>query len=397
MMQYEAFSPSANLEKKNQYAAKVLLLCTSNDIGGTERVVQSLARGLSACGIAVETIIPAETGKEKQITGTIEWHRQEDVEVVAAPEFSRKNKGWHNICTLTKFLRARKDVQIVNIHYTQNISVSLTDIIAIRLAGKKAVVMVHHPIVWNKMAPRQYRIVKAALSLSAAVVGTTGCMAALLNEAGVAPERIVTIPLGVAPPKVTPSKVEARKQIDIPIEAFVVCSLSRLVEEKGIFELMEAFSRLPPSAIPSYLIIAGEGPDRKAMEQRAAKMPNTTIRFLGRVENVSEVYAAADVFALPSYWEGFGLVYIEAAFHGLPSIGTNVGGIPYVISDEKTGLLVSPQDIEQLRVALQRLREQEGLRLSLGQAAQKRANTEFTEEEMTQRFHTLFQSISNKR
>ena len=358
--------------------------------------MQSLAHGLAAQGMDVTTIIPWEEDKKEVIAETLEWHRQAEVAVTAAPEFSRHHQGWHNVKTLAKFVKTFRDVKIVNIHYTQNTSVSLTDILAIRLAGKKVVIMVHHPTEWSEIGPKQFQIIKAALRLSKAVVGTTGCMAALLRQAGVPEQKIVTIPLGVIPPKTVCSKTEARRKLNIPVEAFVVCCLSRLMAEKGIYELLEAFIQLPCTETPVYLVIAGDGPDRKDMEEKAGALLGNRIRFLGKVEDISDVYASGDIFALPSYWEGFGLVYVEAAFHGLPCIGTNVGGTPFVIEDGVTGLLVPPRDAAALTAALKCLRNQSAVRHRMGNAAQVRAQAEFTEEKMARRFQALFQSLGVK-
>ena len=382
--------------KNEECTLSILILCTTNYISGTDRVVQNLAHGLAARGVGVKTVIPWESDMKAMIEQTLEWHRQADVVVTAAPEFSRRNQGWRNVKVLSKFIRGNHTGDIVNIHYAQNTSVSLTDILAIRLAGKKPVVMVHHPTAWEEMAPRKYHTVKAALRLSEAVIGTTGCMGALLKQAGVPERKIATIPLGVTPPKTPISQAEARKRLGLPRDAFVICSLSRLMAEKGIYELLEAFSHLPESSIPTYLVIGGEGPERAAMEKKAGNHLGDRIRFLGRVENISEVYACGDVFALPSHWEGFGLVYVEAAFHGLPSIGTNAGGTPYVIENEETGILVPPHDINLLTLALARLRDQKSFRVRLGSAALARACTDFTEEKMVQRFHELFQQVSRK-
>ncbi|MCL6498623.1 MAG: glycosyltransferase, partial [Firmicutes bacterium] len=78
---------------------------------------------------------------------------------------------------------------------------------------------------------------------------------------------------------------------------------------------------------------------------------------VGRVADTADVYAAADVFALSSYLEGFGLVYIEAALHGVPSIGAAVGAVPETIRDGETGLLVPPGDRAALAGAIGRLRD----------------------------------------
>jgi glycosyltransferase involved in cell wall biosynthesis len=99
--------------------------------------------------------------------------------------------------------------------------------------------------------------------------------------------------------------------------------------------------------------------------------------------------AAADVFVLPSRIEGFGLVYIEAAMHGVPSVGCAVGGVPEAIADGVTGLLVPPGDVDALRDAIVNLRTHPEWRARLGATARTRALTEFTDHRMYQCYRAL--------
>jgi glycosyltransferase involved in cell wall biosynthesis len=94
---------------------------------------------------------------------------------------------------------------------------------------------------------------------------------------------------------------------------------------------------------------------------------------------VAPVYASSDIFVLPSEDEGFGLVFLEAAAYGLPSIGTHVGGIPEAVLDNVTGLLVPPGDSVALTAAITRLVRDADLRSRLGRAGMARAAEEFGE------------------
>jgi glycosyltransferase involved in cell wall biosynthesis len=117
-------------------------------------------------------------------------------------------------------------------------------------------------------------------------------------------------------------------------------------------------------------------------------MPGRAI-FLGRVPDTTDVYAASDLFVLPSHLEGFGLVFIEAAFHGVPSIGTNVGGVPYAIEDGKTGMLVPVKDDAAFAASIKKLWDHAALRQQMGEAARARACSEFTEARMAERYAAI--------
>jgi glycosyltransferase involved in cell wall biosynthesis len=92
---------------------------------------------------------------------------------------------------------------------------------------------------------------------------------------------------------------------------------------------------------------------------------------------------------LPSELEGFGLVYVEAAMYGVPSVGFRVGGVPDAIIDNETGILVEPGDEVGLSRAIQLLKADDELRTRLGRAAQDRAMSDLSESMMVQRYLAL--------
>ena len=145
-------------------------------------------------------------------------------------------------------------------------------------------------------------------------------------------------------------------------------------------------------------LIAGAGPDRVEFEAMANQLPDGHTRFLGRVsdDDVQVLLSASDVFAMPSHMEGFGVVYVEAAFYGVPSIGCDVGGVPYAISAGVTGLLIPVGDVQALAGAIQALSSDPALRLKLGEAASARALAEFTDDVMAQQYGAVLFDSSSK-
>src|SRR5690606_35735639 len=96
-----------------------------------------------------------------------------------------------------------------------------------------------------------------------------------------------------------------------------------------------------------------------------------------------------DVFALPSDLEGFGLVYLEAALQGVPSVGSASGGAADAIEDGRTGLLVPPGDIPALTIALRRLLADDDLRWDMGMRARDRVRDRFTASAMVEAYESL--------
>jgi glycosyltransferase involved in cell wall biosynthesis len=148
----------------------------------------------------------------------------------------------------------------------------------------------------------------------------------------------------------------------------------RVGERKGTFDLIKAFANLPPALKNSTeIIIAGDGDLDKARILVSHLGLTNHINFLGWIDSQKrdELLASVDIFALPSYNEGFPMALLEAMGWALPAIVTPIGGIPELITQKKNGLLVNPGDIQELSDAIQCLIEDEDLRISLGNAARQ--------------------------
>ena len=132
--------------------------------------------------------------------------------------------------------------------------------------------------------------------------------------------------------------------------------------------LLRALTRVPEVA----LVVAGDGPERAALEQTALELElDGRVSFVGAVprERVLRLFRAADASVLPSAWENFPHTVVEALAVGCPLIATAVGGVPEVVRDGENGLLVAPRDPEALAAAIERFFVDAELRARLGAAA----------------------------
>jgi rhamnosyl/mannosyltransferase len=189
------------------------------------------------------------------------------------------------------------------------------------------------------------------------------------------------------------TKVDARgKATAKPTILFV----GRLVGYKGVDVLLRALPGLDADTV-----IVGDGPLRASLESMARELGVAgRVRFLGEVDNGELLarYRACDIFVLPSVTrqETFGMVQLEAMLFGRPVVSTDLGtGVPWVNQHERTGLVVKPGDVSELRQALTRLIGDVDLRQRLGAAAQARVSSDFTAERMCRATHTLYQEICN--
>lgn len=161
-----------------------------------------------------------------------------------------------------------------------------------------------------------------------------------------------------------------RAQISRPL--IVACG--RLMPQKGYPVLLEAFARLRPDT-GAHLWIVGEGPQRSYLERRIAALGlGGSVRMFGFQSNPYPYMSAADVFVVPSLWEGFGNVIVEAMATGRPVVASDCPhGPSEIVTDGTNGLLVRPGDVHDLERALRRVLGDHELAARLGASARGRA------------------------
>lgn len=166
--------------------------------------------------------------------------------------------------------------------------------------------------------------------------------------------RIRTIPNGCNAATFHPRDRQTMRQaLGLPQDSRLVAYVGRLVPEKGLKELFDAFTQLSRDDARLSLVLVGDGPMRAALEQRAAALPPGRVSMPGALDadDVARWMAAADVVTLPSYSEGHPNVLVEALACGRPVVATPVGGIPEVV-DADAGLLVAVRDGDALAQGL---------------------------------------------
>jgi glycosyltransferase involved in cell wall biosynthesis len=179
----------------------------------------------------------------------------------------------------------------------------------------------------------------------------------------------------------------ARARLGIASDAIAIGTVGALEERKGHCYLLAAIGELRRVPQPPLIcVIAGDGSQRPALERDAARMGIAdAVRFLGRVDDVRMVQWALEIFIFPSLHEGLGVALLEAAACGLPAVASNTGGIPEVVVDGRTGLLIPPADAGAIAAAVRRLIATPAERSAMGAAARDRALQEYTMDTMARR------------
>ena len=205
------------------------------------------------------------------------------------------------------------------------------------------------------------------------IVSTTTYTAQKFAQTNSIPNtRQAILPLGLGETSL-PGTNHSRRD-DSPFTLLTVGRLEASEKYKGVDTLIHAISNLSKTGENVELKVVGVGDDRERLRSMAAELRvSDRVHWLGGVsdEELQQLYAACDVFAMPSRGEGFGIVFLEAMRHGKPCVGGNHGGTPEVVEHGKTGLLVNHGDVESLCHQIKLLAHSADLRRIMGAAGRE--------------------------
>jgi glycosyltransferase involved in cell wall biosynthesis len=209
------------------------------------------------------------------------------------------------------------------------------------------------------------------------------------SRLGLPSQKMVTIPYGLDPnPYVKGGKADSltlRTEWGIPENALVLGFVGRLVPQKDVPTLIRAFSLFSRHHPESRLVIVGRGPEEASLRRRAVMCGlSDRIVWAGFREDIPKVMSSFDVFVLPSKYEGFGLVLLEAMAASKPVVASRVSAIPEIVEEGKTGILVPTGDPEGFAEAFEDMADRD-LREAYGAAGFKRVLREFGLHQMCQR------------
>lgn len=232
-----------------------------------------------------------------------------------------------------------------------------------------------------------FRYVERLLSRRARrVIAITESLARFNRErVGLPKEKLVVVHYGLDD---APAPWGENPSLELPADARVLLALGRLVPQKGLDLAVRALPAIRRSHPTAVLVVAGEGPERPALERLAAEVGVADAVFLpGRAGDVAALLARAELLVHPSRWEGFGLVLLEAMLAARPVVATAVSSIPEIVVDGETGVLVPPEDSDALAEAIVRVLDDPG---SLGAAGRARALAEFSAGGMARRTAAVY-------
>jgi len=342
-------------------------------IGGMQNHTAALSRCLDALGVQ-QTVLTARLAASRGVSPLGERGTVRRVGVRS----SRLRQLW-GVCALRRVLAPPRPVELVHAHQGEDVATLLLGLLASVVHRCPLVVTLHcsvrHTVVGRSPRSWLLRLVggaveRAALRRADAVVALVPRTADLLRLDGVPNDRVHVLPSGFDPDIFRGGTVDAFPEVPRPRIGYV----GRLCAQKRPDLLVEAFGRLRSEG---HLVVVGDGPMRgdvlAAVRSSPAHDRITVTGFVPHVE-VPQVLASLDLLVLPSAYEEMGSVLVEAMASGLPVVASRVGGIPAVVADGETGLLVPPGDVDALAAALDELLADPDRRLRMGAAARERAD-----------------------
>jgi glycosyltransferase involved in cell wall biosynthesis len=250
-----------------------------------------------------------------------------------------------------------------------------------------------NPVGWGDRLGRKLQVL--GMRRASAVTAVSRFQAKqLAHDLSLPEEAISVIPNPISPALLRQAIEEPAKQSRNP----VVLYTGRIELNKGSIELLQSVHRVASHCPEVEYVIAGARhnsiDDRTLEGAFGSNGTRDHVRLIGHVpwQQLAEWYARASVFVMPSYYETFGISVIEAMAFGLPVVATNVGGLPEVVQDGVTGILVPPKDPDALGDAIVRLLRDPELRRRLGNAGRERVLSEFRTDRIVEQTLKVYES-----
>lgn len=363
---------------------RIVLVVDGLGAGGAEKTVADVAGALTTIGMDTTVIYLQERPNRIGLEACSQRH--------VSTLFVRITRLWKIrewVAFILSIKRLRPDVLHAHLHYATIVSIVVGALLRIR-----TVVTLHtleEPGDWSKAGLRLRLMFILIKYVPCELICLTNQSKAIaLKHAPKVSRRIHVIPNGL---DLGEWKIERQKEIARdPTSPIVMLSVAVLRKLKGIHHLIHAHAVLSKRFPNLQLWIVGDGPERHRLEQEAELAGSKeNVFFTGHRSDIRELMKSADLFVLPTLFDALPTVVIEAMAVGLPIVASRTGGIPEMIKDKETGLLVEPANEGELISACDHLIRHPHLASKLGDAARKSVERNFDLNVQVQRLLSLYE------
>jgi glycosyltransferase involved in cell wall biosynthesis len=366
---------------------RILFLVTGLAYGGAETQVVYLATRFKSRGweVGVVSLIPPKA--------YIEDFEKADV-LVFSLDIRRKLPDPRPILRLVQIIR-KWQPDVVHSHM---VHANLLARIVRPLAPFPVLVCTAHNIgEGGRLREVLYRLTDPFCDLTTQV--SQAGLERYVHVGAVPRHKICYIPNGVDTERFKPNledRLKVRKELGV--EGFVWLAVGRFDPQKDYPNMLQAFARVVHKHLNTMLLIAGDGPLRKTMENMTRELGvEKHVKFLGIRRDIPQLMNAADAYVMSSEWEGMPMVLLEASACGLPIVATNVGGNAEIVLDGQTGLLVPPKSPEALSQAMLRMMDlPEEVREKMGKQARKHIESNFSLDRIVDCWEALYYELLNR-
>jgi glycosyltransferase involved in cell wall biosynthesis len=361
----------------------------SPTFGGTEQVLLHLLTGLDQRRWRSVLLHHPEPA----LAPLLEGARRLGVETRTVPRMA----GMRTVTSLPRFLRVlqaeRPAVFHANLCWLLSCKYGLLAAALTRVPGIVATAHQYMEPPWGRGIALQQRLfqrcAKRYIAVSRAVANQ------LCESFGVPARKVQVIHNGIACREFSgPPDPALRTALSRGTARRIVLTVARLDQQKGHTVLFDAIREFPDALF----VLAGDGPEKPVLEAKARELGiDDRVIFLGHRSDIRELLAACDLFVLPSQYEGLGLAVLEAMAAGRAVVATAVGGVPEVVVNGVTGVLVRPRDPSALAKAIHTLLADPLLAHKMGAAGRSRVQREFSSATMVERVTRIYEEILERR
>ncbi len=350
-------------------------------IGGLEKVLTTLALDLNKekYNVSVWCLRKGGFFADKLI--------EEGIDVKILGIYTSRNPI--GIYKLYKLLKLHK----IDLIHTHAYSAGTVGRISAFLAGVSVIIYHNHSV--HDHYNKYYHLVEWVLSF---ITDRIICVSDIVKRStketqGISAEKLITIYNGTSNVCSVSGKaiIKLKQELRIHPEHTVIGTITHMEEHKGVFYLIQSASCFLKSGKNLTFLLVGDGTQEEKLKRLCVDLKiEKNVIFTGERSDIPEILSLIDIFVLPSVREGLGLSIIEAMACGKPIIATNVGGIPEVVKDGVSGILVPPKDIEALQDAIVELLDDKEKQEAMGFNGKRIYGESFNSRTMVDRMEELY-------